>query len=61
VLTKDINDNVKSYNKLLLAQVFWAAALENVPKLLSHKNQTRLTVDDAYQTFFTEHRVETDK
>ena len=60
-LTKAIKDNVKSYNKLLLVQVFWAAALENVPKLLSHKDQTHLTVVDAYQTFFTEHWVETDK
>jgi hypothetical protein len=45
----------------LFAQVFKAAAPENVCKLLSHKDQTRLTVDDAYQTFFTEHRVEQDK
>ncbi len=30
-------------------------------KLLSHKDQTRITVDEAYQTFFTEHRVEQDK
>jgi hypothetical protein len=61
VLTKAINDKVKSYNKFLLAQVFGAAALENVCKLLSHKDQTHLTVDNAYQTFFTEHRVESDK
>jgi hypothetical protein len=60
-LTKAINDNVKSYNKFLLAQVFQAAAPENIPKVLSHKDQTCLTVDDAYQTFFTEHRVESDK
>jgi hypothetical protein len=45
----------------LFAQIFKAAAPENAPKLLSHKHQTRLTVDDAYQTFFTEHRVEQDK
>jgi hypothetical protein len=30
-------------------------------KLLSHKDQTRLTVDDVYQVFFTEHRIKTDK
>jgi hypothetical protein len=60
-LTQAINDNVKSYNKFLLAQVFWAAAPENFCKLLSHKDQTRLTVSNAYQTFFTEHRVEVDK
>jgi hypothetical protein len=60
-LTQAINDNVKSYNKFLLAQVFRAAAPENFCKLLSHKDQTRLTVSNAYQTFFTEHRVEVDK
>jgi len=56
-----VNDSVEAYNKVLFAQVFKAAAPENVRKLLSHKDQTRLTVDDAYQTFFTEHRVEQDK
>jgi hypothetical protein len=60
-LTEYANDHVEAYNKFLLAQVFKAAAPENVHKLLSHKDQTRLTVDDAYQTFFTEHRVEQDK
>ncbi len=60
-LTKFSNDNVRAYNIFLLAQVFWAAAPENIRKLLSDKDQTRLTVDDAYQTFFTEHRVESDK
>jgi len=57
-LTMYANDHVKAYNKFLLAQVFKAAAPENVRKLMSHKDQT---VDDAYQTFFTEHRVEMDK
>ena len=52
---------LRAYNKFLLAQVFRAAAPENVRKLLSHKDQTRMTVDDAYDTFFTDHRVETDK
>jgi hypothetical protein len=60
-LTQYVNDSVAAYNKFLFAQVFKAAATENVRKLLSHKDQTRLTVDDAYQTFFTEHRVEQDK
>jgi hypothetical protein len=55
------NDSVRAYNKFLLAQVFRAAAPENVRKLLSHKDQTRMTVDDAYETFFTDHRVDTDK
>jgi hypothetical protein len=41
--------------------MFRAAAPENIRCLISHKDQTRLMVDDAYQVFFTEHRVETDK
>jgi hypothetical protein len=60
-LTSFANDSVKAYNKFLLTQVFRAAAPESIRKLLSHKDQTRLTVDDAYQTFFTNHRVETDR
>jgi hypothetical protein len=55
------NDSVKAYNRFLLTQVFRAAAPESIHKLLSHKDQTHLTVEDAYQTFFTDHRVETDK
>jgi len=55
------NDSIEAYNQFLFTQIFKAAALENVRKLLSHKDQTRLTVDEAYQTFFTEHRVEQDK
>ncbi len=42
-------------------QVFRAAPPENVCKLLSPKDQTRLTVEDVYQMFFTDHRVEIDK
>ncbi len=61
MLTAFANDSVRAYNKFLLAQVFRAAAPENVRKLLSHKDQTRMTVDDAYNTFFNDHRVETDK
>jgi hypothetical protein len=60
-LTQYANDSVEAYNQFLVTQIFKAAAPENVRKLLSHKDQTRLTVDDAYQTFFTEHRVEQDK
>jgi hypothetical protein len=41
--------------------VFRAATPENIRKLLTHRDQTRLTVEDTYQTFFTDHRVETDK
>jgi len=60
-LTSFDNDSVKAYNKFLLMQVFRVAAPESVQKLLSHKDQTHMTVDNAYQTFFTDHRVETDK
>jgi hypothetical protein len=60
-LTSFANDSVKAYNKFLLTQVFRAAAPENVHKLLSHKDQTPFTVDDAYQTFFTDHRVKTER
>jgi hypothetical protein len=60
-LTSFANDSVKAYNQFLLTQVFRAAAPESVRKLLSHKDQTRLTVDDAYQTFFMDHRVKTDR
>ncbi len=60
-LTSFTNDSVKAFNKFLLTQVFRAAAPESVCKLLSHKDQTRLTVNNAYQTFFTDHRVETDR
>jgi hypothetical protein len=60
-LTKFANDSVKAYNKFLLAQVFRAAAPENVCKLLTHKEQTRLTVDDACQMFFTMRRAEANK
>jgi len=61
MLTAYANDSIKAYSKFLLTQIFRAAAPENVRKLLSHKDQTRLTVDDAYDTFFTDHRVETDR
>ncbi len=60
-LTQYANDSIEAYNQFLFTQIFKAAAPENVRKLLSHKDQTRLTVDEAYQTFFTEHRVEQDK
>jgi hypothetical protein len=56
-LTSFANDSVKAYNRFLLTQVFRAAAPESICRLLSHKDQTRLTVEDAYQTFFTDHRV----
>jgi hypothetical protein len=41
--------------------MFRATALENVRRLLSHKDQTRLTVEDAYMVFFTDYRLEMDK
>ncbi len=60
-LTKYANDSVKAYSKFLLAQMFHAAALENVQWLISHKDQTWLMADDAYELFFTEHRVKMDR
>jgi hypothetical protein len=59
-LTSFANDSVKAYNRFLLTQVFRATPPESVRKLLSHKDQIRLTVEDAYQTF-TDHRVKTDR
>ncbi len=41
--------------------MFRAAAPENVRQLLSQKDQTRLTVEDAYKIFFTEYRIDMDK
>jgi hypothetical protein len=54
VLTQYANDSVEAYNKFLFARVFEVAAPENVPKLLLHEDQTRLTIDNAYQTFFSD-------
>jgi hypothetical protein len=49
-LFNTLHENYASYRvKFLLTQVFRAAAQESVRKLLSHMDQTRLTVDDAYQ------------
>jgi hypothetical protein len=47
-LTSFANDSIKAYNRLLLTQVFRAAAPESIRKLLSHKDQKPLTVEDAY-------------
>jgi hypothetical protein len=60
-LTQYANDHEEAYNKFLFAQVFKAAVPENFHKLLSHKDQTHLTMGDAYQMFNMEHRVEQDK
>ncbi len=60
-LTKNSNNCFDYFSKFLLTQVFCAAAPENVRCLISHKDQTRLTKDDAYQVFFTKHCIETDK
>jgi hypothetical protein len=42
-LTKAINDNVDNFANFMFTQMFKAAAPENVRRLLSHKDQTRLT------------------
>jgi hypothetical protein len=41
--------------------MFRSAAPENFCHLISHKDQSRLTVDDAYQLFFTERQIEMDR
>jgi len=46
---------------ILRTQVFCAAAPENVQCLISHKDQSQLTVDEVYQVFFAEHRVKKEK
>jgi hypothetical protein len=45
----------------MFTQMFKATAPENIRRLLSHKDQTRLTIEDAYKVFFTDHRLEMDK
>jgi hypothetical protein len=60
-LTKFANDSVDSFANFMFTQMFKAAAPENVRRLLSHKDQTRLAMEDAYKVFFTDHRLEMDK
>jgi hypothetical protein len=45
----------------MFTQMFKAAAPENVRRLPSHKDQTRLMVGDAYKIYFTDHRMDMDK
>jgi hypothetical protein len=60
-LTKYANDSVDAFANFLFTQIFKAAAPENFRRLLSHKDQSRLTVEEAYKVFFTDHRKEMDK
>ncbi len=60
-LTKYANDSVDAFANFLFTQMFKASAPENVHWLLSHKDQSRLTVEEAYKVFFTDHRMEMDK
>jgi hypothetical protein len=57
-LTMAINENVDNFANFMFTQMFKAAAPENVRRLLSHKDQTRLM---AYKIYFTDHRLEMDK
>ena len=50
-----------AFANFLFTQMFKAAAPENVRRLLSHKDQSRLTVEEAYKVFFADHRMEMDK
>jgi hypothetical protein len=60
-LIKYANDSVDSFANFMSTKMFKAAAPEKVQRLLSHKDQTRLTVEDTYTVFFTDHRLEMDK
>jgi hypothetical protein len=60
-LMKAINDNVDNFANFMFTQMFKAAAPENVCRLLSHMDQTRLMVEEAYKVYFTDHRLEMDK
>jgi Skp family chaperone for outer membrane proteins len=60
-LTKYANDSIDAFANFFFTQMFKAAAPENVRRLLSHKDQSRLTVEEAYKVFFTDHRMEMDK
>jgi len=59
-LTKAINDNMDNFANFMFTQMFKAAAPENVCRHLSHKDQTRLMVEDGYKIYFTDHRLEMD-
>jgi hypothetical protein len=60
-LKKFANDSVDAFANFLFTQMFKAAAPENVRRLLSHKDQSRLMVEEAYKVFFTDHWMEMDK
>jgi hypothetical protein len=56
-----VNNSVNHFANFFFTQMFWAGAPKNVRQLLSHKDQARLTVEDAYKIFFKEHCIEMDK
>jgi hypothetical protein len=60
-LTKFGNNNINFFANFLFMQIFRASAPENVCRLISHKDQTRLTMDEAYQILYTEDCLEMDK
>ncbi len=53
-----ISDNFANF---MFTQMFKAATPENVRRLLFHKDQTRLMVEDTYKVFFTDYRLKMDK
>jgi hypothetical protein len=59
-LTKAIKDNMDNFANFMFTQMFKAGAPENVRHLLSHKDQTRLIVVEAYKIYFTDHRLDMD-
>jgi hypothetical protein len=52
---------VDNFTNFMFIQMLNAAAPENIRRLLSHNDQTRLTMEDAYKVYFTDHRMEMDK
>ncbi len=60
-LKKAVHNNINSFSDFLFVQMFQAAAPENVRCLISQKDQTRLTIEDSYNVFYTEASVEADK
>jgi hypothetical protein len=52
---------VDNFANFMFTQMFKVAAPGNVRRLLSHKDSSTLTVEEAYKVYFTDHRLEMDK
>jgi hypothetical protein len=60
-MSKYANDSIDCFANFLFTQMFKATAPENVRRLLSHKDQTRLTIRCMCKVFFTHKLLEMDK